>query len=77
MIWERIANRCFKIWDLGLSLIDLLLKVLVVQEKYYVPPLSGLWKIPTSFILEDDAQFEKVMAFRWLAKKITIWILPT
>lgn len=27
-------------------------QVLVVQEKHCAPPLEGLWKIPTGFILE-------------------------
>uniref|UniRef100_A0A3Q7EE64 Uncharacterized protein n=1 Tax=Solanum lycopersicum TaxID=4081 RepID=A0A3Q7EE64_SOLLC len=31
MICERIANRSFKIWDLGLNLIDLSLKLLIVM----------------------------------------------
>ncbi|GMI63570.1 nudix hydrolase homolog 8 [Hibiscus trionum] len=32
-------------------------EVLVVQEKYCAPPFSGLWKIPTGFIVESEEIF--------------------
>ncbi|KAK8998133.1 hypothetical protein V6N11_012664 [Hibiscus sabdariffa] len=32
-------------------------EVLVVQEKYCAPPFTGLWKIPTGFIVESEEIF--------------------
>ncbi|XP_070047768.1 nudix hydrolase 8-like [Nicotiana tomentosiformis] len=36
-------------------------EVLVVQEKHFAPALSGLWKIPTGFILESEEIFTGVV----------------
>ncbi|XP_016491217.1 nudix hydrolase 8-like [Nicotiana tabacum] len=36
-------------------------EVLVVQEKHSAPALSGLWKIPTGFILESEEIFTGVV----------------
>nr|XP_016438200.1 PREDICTED: nudix hydrolase 8-like [Nicotiana tabacum] len=37
------------------------LVLLVVQEKHSAPALSGLWKIPTGFILESEEIFTGVV----------------
>uniref|UniRef100_A0A0V0I3C1 Putative nudix hydrolase 8-like n=1 Tax=Solanum chacoense TaxID=4108 RepID=A0A0V0I3C1_SOLCH len=36
-------------------------EVLVVQEKHSAPALSGLWKIPTGFILESEEIFTGIV----------------
>ncbi|PHT39771.1 Nudix hydrolase 8 [Capsicum baccatum] len=43
------------------DLVPIAVKVLVVQEKHFAPALSGLWKIPTGFILESEEIFTGVV----------------